>query len=144
MTGLWGGRFEGGLNPAFESFNRSLPFDQRLWREDIEGSRAWARALAQAGVLTSVECDELCTALTNIADELTDSPQLLAESNAEDIHTFVEVALTSQVGDLARKLHTGRSRNDQVATDMRLYAKRQCAALVQYGQHPLHYGRAEY
>jgi argininosuccinate lyase len=128
-TQLWGGRFEGGLDPAFESFNRSLPFDQRLLQQDIEGSVHWARALTSAKVLTSKESDAIIAALQQMAVDLAQDPTPLHTSRAEDIHGFVEEGLQARVGDLARKLHTGRSRNDQVATDLKLYLKQRIPEL---------------
>ena len=106
--GLWGGRFAGGLDPAFASFNQSLGFDQRLWREDVEGSRAWAAALGRAGVLEAADVQRLDAALAELASELEEDPSPLGSSDAEDIHSFVEAALTEKVGNLARRLHTGR------------------------------------
>ncbi len=120
---LWGGRFEGSVDPAFDAFNRSLPFDQRLWAEDIAGSVAWAEALCGARVLTTAERDQLVTALRALHADLARDKSRLSTSNAEDVHSFVELALQDKVGALARKLHTGRSRNDQVATDLRLWCK---------------------
>ena len=142
---MWGGRFEGGLDPAFEAFNRSLGFDQRLLEADLVGSAAWARALGDAGVLGAEEVASLEGALEELGAELSADPSPLAASDAEDIHGFVEVALQAKVGDLARKLHTGRSRNDQVATDLKLWlrgklgeldgaAKGLCAALVELAE----------
>jgi len=130
MTGMWGGRFAGGLDSAFESFNRSLPFDHRLIAEDLRGSRAWAAALGRCGVLADDDVAQLDAALAELETELASDPSAFAQSNAEDVHSFVEAALASKVGDLARKLHTGRSRNDQVATDMRLFTRTQSSALT--------------
>ncbi|MBL8858908.1 MAG: argininosuccinate lyase [Planctomycetes bacterium] len=129
MTKLWGGRFEGGTDPRFEAFNRSLPFDRRLVVEDVVGSAAWARALQKVGVLTVTEAMSLIAALAEIEVEVVRDPSLAAQSDAEDVHAFVESRLKSKVGDLARKLHTGRSRNDQVATDLRLWMKRAAAEI---------------
>jgi argininosuccinate lyase len=123
VSKLWGGRFSAGQDPAFESFNQSLRFDARLWREDIRGSVAWARAIAAAGVLARDECETIVAALGRIAGELERDPSPLASSAAEDIHSFVEDRLRVLTGDLARKLHTGRSRNDQVATDLKLWLR---------------------
>ena len=120
---LWGGRQTGALNPAFEAFNRSLPFDQRLVSMDIAGSVAWAKALGQAEVLKAAEVADLCSALEQLAEEVLGDPDLLNASDAEDVHAFVEEALIAKLGDLGKRLHTGRSRNDQVATDMRLYQR---------------------
>jgi argininosuccinate lyase len=129
LTKLWGGRFAGGQDPVFESFHRSLPFDRRLWREDVRGSVGWANALARAGVLAPDEARSIAAALERIASELEADPAPLASSPAEDVHSFVEGRLGELVGDLAKKLHTGRSRNDQVATDLRLFCTREAARL---------------
>ncbi|MEZ6017011.1 MAG: argininosuccinate lyase [Planctomycetota bacterium] len=122
---LWGGRQGGSLDPAFEAFNRSLPFDLRLVFEDLAGSAAWARALGRAGVLSAEEVTALEAALTTLGDDVRRDPSLLSRSSAEDVHAFVEDTLRERVGDLAKKLHTGRSRNDQVATDLKLHLKGQ-------------------
>jgi len=129
VTKLWGGRFAGGQDPVFESFHRSLPFDRRLWREDLRGSVAWAKALERARVLTAGETREIVGALERITSELEADPAPLERSTAEDVHSFVEGRLAELVGDLAKKLHTGRSRNDQVATDLRLFLIREAAEL---------------
>lgn len=119
---LWGGRYAAGPAPALEELNRSLPVDQRLWREDVRGSRAWVQALARAGVLTVAEARSLDTGLRRVAERLEDGAAEAAPD--EDIHTLVERLLYEEVGAVAGKLHTGRSRNDQVATDFRLWAIR--------------------
>ena len=116
---LWGGRFEGGMAPEMVPLNRSLGVDARLWREDVRGSRAWARALAGAGVLTSEEADELVDGLDRVAGRL--ESQRVQDAPEEDIHSLVERMLGEEVGSLAGKLHTGRSRNDQSSTDVRLW-----------------------
>jgi len=121
---MWGGRFEGGIDPHFAAFQRSLPFDRALLGDDLVGSMAWARALGAAGVLTDAEVSELEGALETLGAELAEDPTPLGTSDAEDIHGFVEAALEKRLGPLARKLHTGRSRNDQVATDLKLYLTR--------------------
>jgi argininosuccinate lyase len=119
---LWGGRFEGGPAASLDDLNRSLPVDQRLWREDIEGSRAWVQALARANVLTRSEAQQLDSGLLLVARRL--AAGMPADASDEDIHTLVERMLYEEIGDVAGKLHTGRSRNDQVATDTRLWAMR--------------------
>lgn len=101
---------------------RSLPFDQRLWREDIEGSRAHARALVQTGVLTAAEGAQIDAGLVSIAREIASGYEF--PPDAEDIHMAIEARLTEKIGPTGAKLHTGRSRNDQVALDLRLYVKR--------------------
>lgn len=121
---LWGGRFAGKLDPAFDAFNRSLPFDWRLWREDLEGSKAWARAQEHAGSLSKREAARLVAALNRLEKRFDKDPEALREASDEDIHGFVERELVEDVGDLGKKLHAGRSRNDQVATDLRLWCKR--------------------
>ncbi len=126
---LWGGRFSGGLDPAFDSFNRSLPFDKNMWREDLEGSRAWAKALENAGVLKTKEYHKIEKSLRRLEKKLEADPGLLDRSKAEDIHSFVEAALIEECGTLGKKLHTGRSRNDQVATDLKLWVRRRVVAL---------------
>ncbi|PLT25330.1 argininosuccinate lyase [Pseudoalteromonas sp. MelDa3] len=120
---LWGGRFSTGPDEAFKQFNDSLPFDYQLAEQDIIGSVAWAGALEQVSVLSSDEHTRLVAALNELLEEVKADPQAVATSGAEDIHSHVEAALIEKVGDLAKKLHTGRSRNDQVATDFRLWCR---------------------
>ncbi len=117
--GLWGGRFSGGMAPEMEPLNRSLGVDGRLWRHDIRGSRAWARALVGAGVLTEAEGEAIRSGLDGVEARLSDG--IPADVPDEDIHSLVERLLGEEAGEVARKLHTGRSRNDQVATDFRLW-----------------------
>ncbi len=119
---LWGGRSAEGPAPTLDELNRSLPVDVRLWREDIEGSRAWVQALARVGVLEAAEARILDRGLLAVRARI----EAGAAENAtdEDIHSLVERLLYEEVGDVAGKLHTGRSRNDQVGTDARLWALR--------------------
>jgi argininosuccinate lyase len=120
---LWGGRFAAEPSIEMDRLNRSLPVDRRLWREDVAGSQAWATALGSAGVITPQEARELCAGLDHVADLL--AAWSAADWDAaedEDIHSLVERLLRSEAGSVAGKLHTGRSRNDQVATDTRLWA----------------------
>ncbi|MGK7311299.1 MAG: argininosuccinate lyase [Candidatus Longimicrobiales bacterium M2_2A_002] len=120
---LWGGRFAVGPDPSLDRLNRSLPVDRRLWRHDLRGSRAWARALEGADVLTRGEAEALVEGLDAVEARLAEwDAARWAEAPDEDIHTLVERLLGDEVGALAGKLHTGRSRNDQVATDTRLWA----------------------
>jgi argininosuccinate lyase len=124
---LWGGRFSGGPDPLFTQLNDSLGFDYRFAREDIEGSIAYARATHAAGVLSESELAQLLTALHTLLQKVIDNPRLPLEPTGqhhEDIHSWVESRLIEQVGSLGKKLHTGRSRNDQVATDFRLWTRR--------------------
>jgi len=120
---LWGGRFESGPDALFKQFNDSLRFDYRLARQDIFGSGGWARAIHRAGVISAAELAELEAALAELAKQVADDPTLPAQSDAEDIHSWVESRLIAKVGPLGKKLHTGRSRNDQVATDLRLWTR---------------------
>ena len=119
---LWGGRFEEGLSGEMEALNRSLDVDWRLWRHDIRGSRAWARGLARAGILSETEAQKIDRGLTEVGAFLEEQPGPAAFGD-EDIHTVVERLLTERIGPVGGKLHSGRSRNDQVATDFRLWGK---------------------
>jgi len=120
---LWGGRFSSGQDPLFEAFNDSLSFDRELLEVDIQGSLAYARELERAGVFTSKDRRHVERGLQFILEEHRRKPHLIERSKAEDVHTYVEEALAKRVGALALKLHTGRSRNDQVVTDLRLYLR---------------------
>jgi argininosuccinate lyase len=120
MTKLWGGRFTEDPNELAYQFNASLPFDQRLWAQDIRGSRAWARALAAAGVIKAAEVDQITGGLALVNAEFQIGSFKFQPSD-EDIHTAVERRLGELIGPTAGKLHTGRSRNDQVVTDFRLW-----------------------
>ena len=117
---MWGGRFTGSIDERMARFNNSFPFDRRMWAEDIRGSMAWARQLAVAGVLTEAERDALLRGLEQVRAEFADG-RFQPQPGDEDIHTAVERRLSELVGAVAGKLHTGRSRNDQVATDTRLW-----------------------
>jgi len=120
MTRLWGGRFSGPTDELMWRFNSSLRVDRRLARQDVCGSIAYARALGRAGVLAEGEAASIVQGLEAIRGELEDETFAYADTD-EDIHTAIERRLGELIGDLAGKLHTGRSRNDQVATDVRLY-----------------------
>jgi argininosuccinate lyase len=127
---LWGGRFTAGPAPALDRVNRSLPVDRRLWPEDIAGSEAWVRALGEAGVLADAEVQALSDGLGRVRRRLQSWGS--ADWDAapdEDIHSLVERLLKEEAGEVAGKLHTGRSRNDQVATDGRLWARGAAARL---------------
>lgn len=128
MTQLWGGRFSGDTDPLMRQFQDSIYFDVRLWEADLDGSMAYARALARAGVITAAEADVLQDGLDEIRAEFAQNRFELKASD-EDIHTAVERRLGELVGEVAGKLHTGRSRNDQAATDTRLWLKRQIVKL---------------
>ena len=120
---LWGGRFTENVDELAQAFNASLPFDKRLAVEDLEGSLAHVKMLSKVGVLTEEEGRKIQEGLEGIRKDL-ESGKLLIEGDAEDIHSFVETVLIQRIGELGKKLHTGRSRNDQVALDMRLYVRR--------------------
>src|ERR1041385_7225531 len=116
---MWGGRFALGPSEALDALNRSLPVDHRLWPQDVFASKAWVHALCRAGVLSASEESQLLDGLDRVADKLADGAAVGAPD--EDVHTLVERLLYAEVGAVAGKLHTGRSRNDQVATDLRLW-----------------------
>jgi argininosuccinate lyase len=120
---LWGGRFERAPNQAFYEFQRSFPFDRRLLPYELAVDRAWARALEGAGILTAEEVCQTLAALDQIAERAEADPAWLDRSAAEDIHHFVELALVERLGPLGHKLHTGRSRNELIATDFRMFIK---------------------
>ena len=126
---LWGGRFAGKASPLFKSFNDSLPFDVELVFEDIDGSIAWAEALGRAKILTRAEVTKLTRALLAIQKQSVNSFDVIRASGEEDVHAYVERELVKRVGPLGKKLHTGRSRNDQVATDVRLWTRFQIGAI---------------
>jgi argininosuccinate lyase len=128
MSKLWGGRFAAQTNSLVHQFNASIEFDVRLYDEDITGSIAWARGLVGAGVLTAVEAETIIEGLEQVRSEFADGRFAFAPDD-EDIHTAVERRLTELVGPVGGKLHTGRSRNDQVATDFRLWVLRACDRL---------------
>ena len=117
---LWGGRFVGAVDPLMEKFNASLGFDRRLAQEDLRGSQAYARALSRAGVLTAAEAEAIVAGLAAVAAEWAGGT-FEAKAGDEDIHTANERRLVELIGSVGGKLHTGRSRNDQVATDTRLW-----------------------
>lgn len=128
---LWGGRFSQEADQRFKQFNDSLRFDYRLAQQDIIGSVAWSKALVTVGVLSEAERQSLEQALNALLKEVQDDPERILQSDAEDIHSWVEGKLIDKVGDLGKKLHTGRSRNDQVATDLKLWCKDQVALLLE-------------
>ncbi|MCR5702348.1 MAG: argininosuccinate lyase [Lachnospiraceae bacterium] len=124
MAQLWGGRFTKQTDQLVYNFNASITFDQKFYKEDIEGSMAHVKMLAATGVLTEAERDEIVSGLTGILQDV-ESGKLEITSEYEDIHSFVEANLIDRIGDAGKKLHTGRSRNDQVALDMRLYTRKE-------------------
>ena len=126
---LWGGRFDREPDKKFDAFQRSFSFDRRLLPYEFAVDRAWAKALQTIGILTEVEVRDTLTALQSIADELNADETFLQGSEAEDVHHFVESALVHELGALGWKLHTGRSRNELIATDFRLFVMDAAASL---------------
>ena len=122
MAQLWGGRFTKETDQLVYRFNASISFDQRLYEQDIRGSIAHATMLARQGVLTQEEKTAIVEGLESIREDVR-AGKLVISEKFEDIHSFVEATLTERIGEPGKKLHTGRSRNDQVALDMKLYVK---------------------
>ncbi len=125
---LWGGRFEGAPDASFDAFQKSFAFDRRLLRFELAVDRAWARALEGPGILQAGEVQQTLAALEHIAERAAKDKEWLDSSDAEDVHHFVEKALVEELGPLGWKLHTGRSRNELVATDFRMFVKEAAAA----------------
>ena len=125
---LWGGRFTKETNELVNHFNASLPFDCRFYAQDIRGSIAHVTMLAKSGILTNDERDQIISGLTGILSDINNGT-LTFDDGSEDIHSFVEAHLIERIGEAGKKLHTGRSRNDQVALDMRLYVKKEIVAI---------------
>lgn len=123
MSSLWGGRFEQSASEIMQRFNESFSIDKRLWHEDIIGSIAHVTMLGDCGILSLEESLQLQTALKQLHQDIEANPELLS-GDFEDIHSFVEAKMIEQLGDTGKKMHTARSRNDQVVTDMKLYVKR--------------------
>ena len=128
MTTLWSGRFDAPPDAAALEWGSSFGFDRRLFEDDIAGSIAWARALARAGVLAADEGRQLEQALAGMLDRGLQSPEFVSGDD-EDVHSFVERLLVEQLGDAGKRLHTGRSRNEQVSVDLRLYLRRRIPLL---------------
>ena len=124
MAKMWAGRTAGVTDPVADDFNSSIRFDSRMYREDITGSMAHAAMLGAQHILPQADADAIIDALQGILDDL-DSGALAFDPACEDIHMFVEQVLTQRLGDVGKKLHTARSRNDQVALDLRMYLKDQ-------------------
>ena len=122
MAQLWGGRFTGSINELAWSFNASITFDRRFLEVDVRGSKAHAQMLARQGIITEQEKNDIITGLDGILSDVK-SGKLEITDTYEDIHSFLEANLIDRIGDAGKKVHTGRSRNDQVALDMRLYAR---------------------
>jgi argininosuccinate lyase len=120
---MWAGRFRQPLNPEFESWQRSFPFDKQLLGEEVAASCAYASALEKLGILSLTECKQTVDALRALESEAVANPALLNDEEAEDIHHFVERELVKRIGEAGYKLHSGRSRNEQIATDLRLFVR---------------------
>ncbi|GGH85522.1 argininosuccinate lyase [Pullulanibacillus pueri] len=134
MSKLWGGRFTKETNKLVELYTASIEFDQLLAKEDIEGSRAHVQMLGECGIITTAEADQIQAGLKTILQKIENGKvKFLVEH--EDIHMNIEKLLTDEIGPVAGKLHTGRSRNDQVATDMHLYLRAQTKKLIQLVDH---------
>ena len=123
MAHLWSGRFEGDPDAALIEFGRSFGFDRRLFEDDVKGSLAWAAALERAGVIDAADAAAIQSGLRDVLQRGAD-PAFFEGAQDEDVHAFVERELVARIGDAGRRLHTGRSRNEQVAVDLRLYLKR--------------------
>ncbi len=127
---MWGGRFQGGLDPVFEAFQKSLTIDHELAFADLETNLAWTQALAKAGVFTAAEFERVQQAIDQLAEHWA-AHGVPRDDAAEDVHSLVEKELIARCGDLAKRIHTGRSRNDQVATDLRLHLRVAMADLLE-------------
>ena len=130
MDKMWAGRFEKALDKMADDFNSSIHFDKKMYKQDIKGSLEHASMLCAVGILTPAELDSITEGLTSILDDL-NSGALTFDLNAEDIHMFVEAELTKRIGDTGKKLHTARSRNDQVALDLRLYMRDEANDIIE-------------
>ena len=130
MTTLWSGRFDVAPHAASFEWGASFPFDRRLFEDDVAGSAAWARALERAGVLSTEDARAIETALADMLTHARKDPAFV-DGPDEDVHSFVERLLVEQLGDTGRRLHTGRSRNEQVSLDLRLYLRRRIPGLQQ-------------
>ena len=129
MAQLWGGRFTKKTDDLVYAFNASISFDQKFFDQDITGSIAHVVMLEKQGILTLQEKDAIVKGLTGIREDV-EQGKLVITSEYEDIHSFVEANLIDRIGDAGKKLHTGRSRNDQVALDMRLYTRQDRKSVV--------------
>ena len=137
MAQLWGGRFTKETDQLVYNFNASISFDQKFYRQDIEGSMTHVTMLAKQGILTDKERDEILACLKGILADVENGVLKITEEY-EDIHSFVEATLIDRIGDTGKKLHTGRSRNDQVALDMRLYTRKEVLAVDELLKELLH------
>ena len=126
---MWGGRFKSDQDKLMQNINSSISFDSRLYDEDIKASIAHARMLAKKNIITTKDSQKIISGLKRIKIEFSNDTFKL-QTNLEDIHMNIEANLEKKIGSVAKKLHTGRSRNDQVATDMRLYMKKNCLVII--------------
>ena len=126
---MWAGRFSKEIDKTVNDFNSSISFDARMYRHDIKGSMAHARMLGEQGIIDKSEIEKIIAGLQGILDDI-DSGKLQFDPNAEDIHMFVEQILTDRLGDTGKRLHTARSRNDQVALDIKYYLKDECDEII--------------
>ena len=129
MAKMWEGRFSKALDQQADDFNSSIHFDSRMFRQDIKGSMAHAAMLSAKGIIGKDDADTIIAELGNILQDM-ESGKLPVDMTAEDVHMFVEAELTKRIGDVGKKLHTARSRNDQVAVDIRLYLKEEAAEIL--------------
>ena len=130
MEKMWAGRFEKALDKSADDFNSSIHFDKKMYKQDIKGSLEHAAMLCSVGILSSDDLDKITNGLLSILDDL-NSGTLTFDENAEDIHMFVEAELTKRIGDAGKRLHTARSRNDQVALDLRLYMRDEVTDIIE-------------
>ena len=128
MAQLWGGRFTKETDKLVYNFNASINFDKKFYKQDMEGSIAHVKMLASVGILTEEERDQIITGIEGILRDVENGSLIITEEY-EDIHSFVEAVLTERIGDVGKKLHTGRSRNDQVALDMKLYTRQELLSI---------------
>ncbi|MCU1286621.1 MAG: argininosuccinate lyase [Acidobacteriales bacterium] len=127
---MWSGRFRQPLDPGFESWQRSFPFDKQLLNEELAASAAYAKALAGIGILSPAELEQITNALRDIGTDAQKDPALLDDEESEDVHHFVERQVVTRIGEVGYKLHSGRSRNEQITTDLRLYIRAQIDATL--------------
>ena len=128
MAQLWGGRFTKETDKLVYNFNASINFDKKFYKQDMEGSIAHVKMLAAVGILTDEERDKIIAGIEGILRDVENGSLEITEEY-EDIHSFVEAVLTDRIGDVGKKLHTGRSRNDQVALDMKLYTRQELLSI---------------
>lgn len=128
---MWSGRFRQPLNPEFESWQRSFPFDKQLLSEEVAASSAYASALEKLNILSASECKQTVEALRALEADVAANAELLNDEESEDIHHFVERELVKRIGETGYKLHSGRSRNEQIATDLRLFVRAQADEIVE-------------